>query len=95
MEEKAINTTLIEKIEILMSNYENHYNNISIQEISNQLGISVNTLRNHLSKDKTNAKNKTINMRSRVSVLLNQKYLFILSLYSFQLIAPIISLIYK
>ena len=53
MEEKAVNRTLTEKIEILMSNYENHYNNISIQEISNQLGISVNTLRNNLSRDKT------------------------------------------
>ena len=53
LEEKAVNRTLTEKIEILMSNYENHYNNISIQEISNQLGISVNTLRNHLSRDKT------------------------------------------
>jgi AraC-like DNA-binding protein len=53
LEERAVNTTLTEKIENLMSNYENHYNNISIQEISNQLGISVNTLRNHLSRDKT------------------------------------------
>jgi len=45
------NTNLIEKIERLMNNYENHFNLINIHEISNQLGFSTNSLRNQLLKE--------------------------------------------
>jgi len=50
---KGNKNNLIEKIEVLMNNYENHYSNITIQEISDQLGISINKLRYQLSKENT------------------------------------------
>jgi len=47
----TLNISLTEKIERLMNNYENHFNLINIQEISNHLGLSTNSLRNQLSKE--------------------------------------------
>ena len=45
--------SLIENIEVLMNNYENYYSNITIQEISDQLGVSTSQLRYQLSKENT------------------------------------------
>jgi len=36
-----------------MNNYENYYSNITIQEISDQLGVSTSQLRYQLSKENT------------------------------------------
>ncbi len=47
------NTSLSNKIKRLMNNYENHYNLINIEEISNHLGLSTNSLRNQLIKENT------------------------------------------
>lgn len=47
------NLSLRDKIEGVMNNYENHYNLINIEEISNQLGLSINSLRYQLSREKT------------------------------------------
>ncbi len=45
---------IINRIELLLLNYENHYNKINIEEISTHLGMSVNSLRNQLTKSNTN-----------------------------------------
>ncbi len=45
---------IIHRVENLLCNYESNYNNVNIEEISQQLGMSVNSLRNSLSKNKTN-----------------------------------------
>ena len=45
---------MIDRVETLLCNYENNYNNVNSEEISAQLGMSVNSLRNQLSKNKTN-----------------------------------------
>jgi AraC-like DNA-binding protein len=45
---------IIDRLEILLLNYENHYNKINIEEISAHLGMSVNSLRNRLAKSNTN-----------------------------------------
>ena len=45
---------MIDRVETLLCNYENNYNNVNIEEISSQLSMSVNSLRNQLSKNKTN-----------------------------------------
>ena len=47
------NLSLRDKIERVMNNYENHYNLINIEEISNHLGLSTNSLRNQLLKENT------------------------------------------
>jgi len=47
------NISFRERIERLMNNYENHYNLINIEEISNHLGLSTNSLRNQLLKENT------------------------------------------
>ena len=54
LQQKQIRINMTDKVETLLLNYENNYNNVNIEEISNQLGISVNSLRNQLSKNKTN-----------------------------------------
>ena len=43
--------TLTGKVERLMNNYVNHFNLINIHDISNQLGLSTNSLRNQLLKE--------------------------------------------
>lgn len=53
MDKKDGKKNLITNIEVLMSNYENHYSNINIQVISDQLGISTNKFRYQLSKENT------------------------------------------
>ena len=53
MHKKDGKKNLITNIEVLMSNYENHYSNINIQVISDQLGISTNKFRYQLSKENT------------------------------------------
>ena len=53
MHKKDGKKNLITNIEVLMSNYENHYSNINIQVISDQLGISTNKFRYQLSKKNT------------------------------------------
>ena len=53
MDKKGGKKNLITNIEVLMSNYENHYSNINIQVISDQLGISTNKFRYQLSKENT------------------------------------------
>ncbi len=53
MDKKGSKKNLITNIEVLMSNYENHYSNINIQVISDQLGISTNKFRYQLSKENT------------------------------------------
>ena len=50
---KGKKNSLIENIEVLMNNYENYYSNITIQEISDQLGVSTSQLRYQLSKENT------------------------------------------
>ncbi len=47
------NLSLRDKIERVMNNYEDHYNLINIEEISNYLGLSKNSLRNQLLKENT------------------------------------------
>ena len=54
LQQKQAQSNMIDKVETLLCNYENNYNNINIEEISSQLGMSVNSLRNQLSKNKTN-----------------------------------------
>ena len=54
LQQKQIRSNITNRVETLLLNYENNYNNVNIEEISNQLGISVNSLRNQLSKNKTN-----------------------------------------
>jgi AraC-like DNA-binding protein len=53
MDKQGGKKNLITNIEVLMSNYENHYSNINIQVISDQLGISTNKFRYQLSKENT------------------------------------------
>ncbi|MBA4732479.1 MAG: helix-turn-helix domain-containing protein [Candidatus Thioglobus sp.] len=43
--------SLRDKIERIMNNYEDHYNLITIEEISNHFGLSTNSLRNQLIKE--------------------------------------------
>ncbi len=45
---------IIDRVEMLLLNYENHYNKINIEEISVHLGMSVNSLRNQLAKSNAN-----------------------------------------
>ena len=52
--QKQVQENIIHRVENLLCNYENNYNNVNIEEISQQLGMSVNSLRNRLSKNKTN-----------------------------------------
>ena len=47
------NLSLRGKIEKIMNNYENQYNLINIEEISNHLGLSTNSMRNQLLKENT------------------------------------------
>jgi len=54
LQQKQTRSNMIDRIETLLCNYENNYNNVNIEEISSQLGMSVNSLRNQLSKNKTN-----------------------------------------
>jgi len=54
LQQKQAQSNMIDKVETLLCNYENNYNNINIEGISSQLGMSVNSLRNKLSKNKTN-----------------------------------------
>ena len=54
LQKKKIQNNMIDRVETLLCNYENNYNNVNIEEISSQLGMSVNSLRNQLSKNKTN-----------------------------------------
>ena len=50
-EKVSSNKSLRDQIERAMTNYENHFNLINIQEISNHLGLSTNSLRNQLLKE--------------------------------------------
>ena len=54
LQQKQTQSNMIDKVEALLCNYENNYNNVNIEEISSQLSMSVNSLRNQLSKNKTN-----------------------------------------
>ena len=54
LQQKQIRSNMTDRVETLLLNYENNYNNVNIEEISSQLGISVNSFRNQLSKNKTN-----------------------------------------
>ena len=54
LQQKQTRSNMIDKVETLLCNYENNYNNVNIEEISSQLSMSVNSLRNQLSKNKTN-----------------------------------------
>ena len=54
LRQKQVQENIIHRVENLLCNYENNYNNVNIEEISQQLGMSVNSLRNRLSKNKTN-----------------------------------------
>jgi len=54
LQHKQTRSNIIDRVETLLLNYENNYNNVNIEEISSQLGMSVNSLRNQLSKNKTN-----------------------------------------
>jgi len=54
LQQKQIRVNIIDRVETLLCNYENNYNNVNIEEISSQLGMSVNSLRNQLLKNKTN-----------------------------------------
>jgi AraC-like DNA-binding protein len=54
LQQKQTQGNMIDSVETLLCNYENNYNNVNIEEISSQLGMSVNSLRNQLSKNKTN-----------------------------------------
>ena len=54
LQQKQAQSNMIDKVETLLCNYENNYNNINIEGISSQLGMSVNSLRNQLSKNNTN-----------------------------------------
>jgi AraC-like DNA-binding protein len=53
LQQKQTRSNKIDKVETLLCNYENNYNNVNIEEISSQLSMSVNSLRNQLSKNKT------------------------------------------
>ena len=54
LQRKKTRSNIIDRVENLLCNYENNYNNVNIEEISAQLGMSVNSLRNQLSTNKTN-----------------------------------------
>jgi AraC-like DNA-binding protein len=54
LQQKQTRKNMIDRVEALLCNYENNYNNVNIEEISSQLSMSVNSLRNQLSKNKTN-----------------------------------------
>ena len=54
LQQKQTRRNMIDRVEALLCNYENNYNNVNIEEISSQLSMSVNSLRNQLSKNKTN-----------------------------------------
>jgi len=54
LQQKQPRVNMIDRVETLLCNYENNYNNVNIEEISSQLSMSVNSLRNQLSKNKTN-----------------------------------------
>ena len=60
LQQKQPRINMIDRVETLLCNYENNYNNVNIEEISSQLSLSVNSLRNQLSKNKTNFR-KTFN----------------------------------
>jgi len=46
LQKKQTRSNMIDKVETLLCNYENNYNNVNIEEISSQLSMSVNSLRN-------------------------------------------------
>jgi len=54
LRQKKTQGNIIHRVENLLCNYESNYNNVNIEEISQQLSMSVNSLRNSLSKNKTN-----------------------------------------
>jgi AraC-like DNA-binding protein len=54
LQQKQTRNNMIDRVETLLCNYENNYNNVNIEEISSQLSMSVNSLRNQLSNNKTN-----------------------------------------
>jgi len=54
LQQKQTPSNMTNRVETLLCNYENNYNNVNIEEVSTQLGMSVNSLRNQLSKNKTN-----------------------------------------
>jgi len=54
LQQKQTQSNMLDRVKTLLCNYENNYNNVNIEEISSQLGMSVNSLRNQLSKNKTN-----------------------------------------
>ena len=54
LQQKQTRNNMIDRVETLLCNYENNYNNVNIEAISSQLSMSVNSLRNQLSKNKTN-----------------------------------------
>ncbi len=73
LQQKQIRVNMIDRVETLLCNYENNYNNVNIEEISRQLGMSVNSLRNQLSKNKTNFR-QTFNQHKlkRAKVMLKE-----------------------
>ncbi len=54
LQQKQTRSNMIDRVETLLCNYDNNYNIVNIEEISSQLSMSVNSLRNQLSKNKTN-----------------------------------------
>ena len=54
LQQKQTPSNMTNRVETLLCNYENNYNNVNMEEISSQLGMSINSLRNQLSKNKTN-----------------------------------------
>jgi AraC-like DNA-binding protein len=54
LQQKKTRNNMSDRVEALLCNYENNYNSVNIEEISSQLGMSVNSLRNQLLKNKTN-----------------------------------------
>jgi len=73
LQQKQPRVNMIDRVETLLCNYENNYNNVNIEEISGQLGMSVNSLRNQLSKNKTNFR-QTFNQHKliRAKLMLNE-----------------------
>ncbi len=73
LQQKQARSNMIDRVETLLCNYENNYNNVNIEKISGQLGMSVNSLRNQLSKNKTNFR-QTFNQHKlkRAKLMLNE-----------------------
>ena len=66
---------IVKRLEGVFSNFEDRYNNINIYEVSNMLGVSVNTLRRALSKHETTFR-QTLNKfkLQKAKAMLNQNY---------------------